>query len=115
MRKAAEMSNDELLRAIQLASAELAKRAQGAATQQAPKLKLPEVDAPDEDDQEFILRLKTKALRGEYISASERNRVADISENYSAWVRRQGLPTERGTGAWRKLAAYARTPAAKPR
>ena len=115
MRNVAELTTEELLRTIQLSSAELAKRANGEATQQVPKPKLPEVDAPDEDDQEFILRLKTKALRGEYISASERNRVADISENYSAWVRRQGLPTERGTGAWRKLAAYARTPAAKPR
>ena len=36
MRKVAELSNDELLRAIQLASAELAKRAKGEATQQVP-------------------------------------------------------------------------------
>lgn len=115
MRKVAELSNDELLRAIQLASAELAKRAKGEATQQVPKPKRRVIDAPDDGDRDFILRLKTKALGGEYISASERDRVAEISENYSDWVSRQGLPTERGTGAWRKLAAYARTPAAKPR
>ena len=115
MRKVAELTNDELLRTIQLASAELAKRAKGEVVQQAPTPRREPVEAPDDDDQDFILRLKTRALSGGYVSASERDRVAAISEKHRDWVRRQGLPTERGTWAWRKLAEYARRPPAKER
>ncbi|WP_152640352.1 hypothetical protein [Xanthomonas sp. MUS 060] len=68
---------------------------------------------PPEDDKDFILRIKTTVTRGGYVTASERSRVADLAQNYAAWINRQGLPTDSGTGSWRKLAMNSRVKPSK--
>lgn len=113
------LTNQELAALIQSAAAELNNR-----------LSEPEIDRipfrdsrpvvslrePSEDDKDFILRLKTTALRGGYVSAAERQRVADLAAaGFAEWIKLQGLPLEKGTGPWRKLAEYARVPAARER
>lgn len=59
------------------------------------------IDEPPHEDKEFALYVKSMLVAGEYIKAGERQRVAEIAEQYPDWVRRQQLPTEKGTAAWR--------------
>jgi len=114
------LSTPELVALIQTAAAELAGRLGAVADTPArpappaipPK---PPVDAPGADEQDFCMYVKRLLMSGKYISADERVRVADIASRYEAWVRRQGLPTESGTGPWRKAQHYHSAPRAKPR
>ena len=59
---------------------------------------------PGDDDKEFCLHVAQKLRSGAYIKADERARVAQIAAEFAPWVRAQRLPTERGTGPWRKAA-----------
>jgi len=70
---------------------------------------------PGENDKNFCLHIAQRLRRGDYIKAGERGRVAEIAEKCGDWVVEQGLPTERGTGAWSKAAAMYRTGFAKER
>ena len=93
------------------AGALLAERLGGGATAIAsvsmpPKPRAPELDAPADDDKDFVLYVKSLVQRGQYIKADERTRVAEIALNHPAWVRRQGLPADGGTGSWRKAGQY---------
>lgn len=72
--------------------------------QPAPKPRIITLKEPPERDKEFVLSLKARLIRGQYIKAGEREAVAEIAEHYPQWVLRQGLPTEKGTRAWRDAA-----------
>lgn len=96
------MNDAELIELIQKASAELAERAARPEVKRvaAPKQMII-MREPPEHQKELCLRIKTMLSQGIYISASERQQVAEIAETYGEWVRRQGLPEEKGTRAWR--------------
>ena len=102
------MNNAELIELIQKASAELADRA---ARPEVKRIAAPKqtiiMREPPEHQKEFCLRIKTMLSHGAYIKASERQQVAEIAETYGEWVNRQGLPTEKGTKAWREAKQYA--------
>lgn len=68
----------------------------------APAPRVITINEPKEADKQFALSIKTQLQRGLYIKAGERTRVAELAEKYPDWVMRQGLPTERGTAAWRQ-------------
>jgi hypothetical protein len=97
----------ELIELIQAASAELAERSARPEVQRvaAPKQMII-MREPPEHLKEFCLRIKTMLRTGAYITASERHRVAEIAETYGEWVRRQGLPDEKGTKVWREAKQY---------
>ena len=59
---------------------------------------------PAAADKAFCLHIARKLQQGEYIKAGERARVAGVAAEFAAWVIKQGLPTEGGTGPWRKQA-----------
>jgi hypothetical protein len=61
---------------------------------------------PDEDQKDFVLVLKARLKRGEYITASERQDAAKIADEFPQWMRLQGMPSGSGTGEWRKASAY---------
>ncbi|HCL24276.1 MAG TPA: hypothetical protein DHW46_11895 [Halomonas sp.] len=95
------MNDAELIDLIQKASAELAERAARPEIKRvaAPKQMII-MREPPEHQKEFCLRIKTMLTKGAYIKASERQQVAEIAESYGEWVKRQGLPTEKGTRVW---------------
>lgn len=101
-----EMTEQELLRLIQAASAELALRAGGKPAEGiAPPAEPPAARAtPPDDDRFFCLSVAKRLRGGDYISAEDRQRVASIAKQFGRWVRAQDLPTESGTGPWRKAA-----------
>lgn len=111
-----KLSITELAELIREASLELASRMNEPEIQRIqadrPVVALRE---PPEDDKDFVLRTKAELQRGGYIRAAERQRVAAIAERYPDWVRRQGLPTEKGTGAWRDAAHRLSAPRARER
>ena len=102
------MNDAELIELIQKASAELADRA---ARPEVKRIDAPKqtiiMREPPEHQKEFCLRIKTMLGHGVYINAFERQRVAEIAETYGEWVKRQGLPTEKGTKVWREAKQYA--------
>lgn len=106
------MPDDELVRLIQAASTELARRiapsvAQEPATNATVRaLSKQEIALPSPDDREFCLYVKQKLQSGGYVTADERMRVAEIALKHPSWVRRQGLPTEHNTGPWRKAGQF---------
>lgn len=103
-----QMPDAELVRLIQAASTELARRIAGSATQEpatnevARTLSKQEIALPSPDDRDFCLYVKSKLQSSGYVTADERMRVAEIALKHASWVRRQGLPTEHNTGPWRK-------------
>lgn len=111
-----KLTAKQLAELIRDASAELASRLAEPNVERV-KSERPHVvlREPPEDDKEFVLRLKTTVLGGGYVTADERRRVAEIAEEYEPWVLRQGLPTDSGTGSWRKLAERARVKPARER
>ena len=106
------MPNAELVRLIQAASAELARRiaapvAQEPATSAVVRtLSKEEIALPSPDDRDFCLYVKHKLRSSGYVTADERMRVAEIALKHASWVRRQGLPTEHNTGPWRKAGQF---------
>ncbi|SHL52020.1 hypothetical protein [Halomonas caseinilytica] len=97
-----ELTQPELVDLIQKASAELADRMAQPEIERIPHQRPTVVmREPPAEDKAFVLRVKTMVSKGVYIKAAERRRVAAIAEDYPEWVKQQGLPTERGTSAWR--------------
>lgn len=111
-----KLSVTELAELIRAASLELATRMAEPEIEriqaERPAVALRE---PPEGEKEFALRVKARALAGQYVTAEERREVARIAEEYGAWVERQGLPTSAGTGPWRKLAERSRIKPARER
>lgn len=110
------LSITELAELIRAASLELASRMSEPEIQRIqadrPVIALRE---PPEDDKDYVLMVKAALERGSYITAAERQRVATIAAQYPDWVRRQGLPTEKGTWAWRDAAHRLSAPRARER
>lgn len=110
------LTDTELAQLIQQASAELASRLSKPKEEriqdQRPAVVLRE---PPDDDKEFALQVKSTVSSGGYVSADERERIAALAVDYGPWIKRQGLPTERGTGPWRKLAQRSRIKPARER
>lgn len=112
-----KMPDAELVRIINVASAELARRMQvqlpelpAASVVPSDKLSVTTRDdnrppAPDRGDRDFCLHIAQRLRSGEYIKAGERERVAQIAAAYPNWARLQSLPAGKGTGPWRKAAA----------
>lgn len=111
-----ELSAQQLVKLIGEASAELSARMTSPVIERVKAERtLVVLREPTDDDKDFILRIKSVVAAGGYVLARERDRVAEIASDFGPWVARQGLPTERGTGAWRKLAQRSRIPAAQER
>ena len=112
----ADYSTLQLIELMQAVAAELATRH---ATPKIDRVKSEHsvvvLREPPEDEKQFVLYVKGLVQKGDYISAAERGRVADIAVEYGPWVARQQLPTERGTGPWRKLAERSRVRPARER
>lgn len=111
-----KLSQQELVELIRKASDELAARL---ARPEFERIASPKavivMREPPADEKEYCLMIKMLLRRGEYIRAEERRRVAEIARQYPEWVKRQGLPTESGTGAWRQAKEFHSTPRANER
>lgn len=92
-----------------------ARRAPSVITERHRPAQVVVLHEPDDADKAFCLHIAQRLHRGDYIKAGERGRVAEIAETCSAWLVKQGLPTERGTGAWNKAAAMYRVGFAEER
>lgn len=114
--KLSELTQAELVDLIHKASAELSSRLAQPEIQrikhQRPVIAMRE---PSEEDKDFMLVLKAQLQRGSYIRAQERERAAEIAEEFPEWARQQQLPTGKGTGEWRKAAQRHAAPRARER
>ncbi len=112
----ADYSTQQLIELMQAISQELAARH---STPLIDRIKAAQplivMREPPEEDKNFVLHIKGRVTLGMYITADERGRVAEIAAEYGPWVVRQGLPTERGTGPWRKLLERSRVTPARER
>lgn len=70
---------------------------------------------PTEDDADFVLMIAARVKAGGYVKAGERQRVAEIAQEFAAWVERQGLPTTHNAGDWQRKMAAQSKPRAKER
>lgn len=68
---------------------------------------------PPDVDADFVLMIAARIKSGGYVKAGERQRVADIAQEYGAWVKRQGLPTTHNAGDWQRKIASASAPRAR--
>jgi len=103
------LSDAEIATLIQSAAAELAGRLSASPAAQPPVASPPAAgprDAPSEDEVDFCMYVKGLLQSGQYIKAGERQRMADIASRHASWVRRQGLPTDAGTGSWKHAQHY---------
>lgn len=62
------------------------------------------VREPCEADKQHCLHVAQMLRSRGYIKAEDRRRVAEIAQEFGDWVIKQGLPTDGGTGSWRKAA-----------
>lgn len=96
------LNDAELVELIRKASAELAVRMSKPDVERIPAPRETIImREPPASDKEFCLRIKTMLEKNLYISASERHQVAELAGTYGEWIKRQGLPTEKGTKVWR--------------
>jgi len=107
------LSNADLTGLIQSAVTELAGRLNAMPTASLPAVN--KIDEPSADDKDFCMYIEGLLQAGKYIKADERQRVSDIADKHPAWVRKQGLPTERGTGPWRAAQEFLSAPRASVR
>lgn len=70
---------------------------------------------PDTEDADFCLMIAARIRSGGYVKAGERERVAEIAQNFPLWVKRQGMPTTHNAGDWRRSTERASLPRAKER
>ncbi|WP_343591886.1 hypothetical protein [Paracidovorax wautersii] len=109
-----EISTTALFHLLQEVAAELAARSSGEIVR---KIKddrpVRVVRVPAEQDADFVLMISARVKSGAYIKAAERERVAQIAQEFGPWVERQGLPTTHNVGDWKRQGAYASRPRAK--
>lgn len=111
------LSTHELARLIKSASAELESRLNTEPVVQrvpAPALVVI-LREPPAEEKDFVLMVKAATKQGQYATADERRRVAEIAEKFPEWVARQGLPTTHNNGDWRKSQQRLSAPRAKER
>lgn len=68
---------------------------------------------PDEDQKDFVLMIKAKLRRGDYIKSGDRYDVVAITSQFPEWARLQQMPTETGAGAWSRIGERMMAPRAK--
>lgn len=68
---------------------------------------------PAEDDADFVLMIAARVKSGDYVKAGERERMAEIAQEFGEWVRRQGLPTTHNAGDWQRKIRAQSAPRAK--
>jgi hypothetical protein len=105
------LTNAELAQIARDATALLALRLGGSAsTPHEPSRAPADKDfRPVQADCNFVLYVKSRMKRGEYITASERQRIAEIAAQHEDWVRRQGLPIVSNTAPWRNATKFLAT------
>lgn len=114
--KLSEISTPGLLKLMRDVAAELETRLSQPQTRlEHPIQEVVTVRLPSAVDQDFCLAVAKKLKSGDYIRASERNRVASIATTYPEWVMRQGLPTSHNAGDWKRQGEFASATRAKPR
>ena len=114
--KLPEISTPGLLKLMRDVAAELEMRLSQPQTRlEQPIQQVVTVRAPPAHEQDFCLVVAEKLKSGDYIRASERNRVAEIAESFHDWVVRQGLPTTHNAGDWKRRGVFMSSPRAKPR
>ncbi len=70
---------------------------------------------PSEDDADFVLMIAARVKSGGYVKAGERERVAEIAQEFGEWVKRQGLPTTHNAGDWKRKIESSSAPRLKER
>lgn len=110
-----EMTNEQLAALIRDAGAILASRLATGQAATVPPPALSPVTLPTDEERDFALGVARFLESGGNVLAADRDRIADIATRHPGWVKRQGLPTERGKWAWRKIAERNRTGKTKER
>ncbi len=111
-----EISTPGLLRLMRDVAAELEARHNAPAVQHVQATRPVEtVRVPPEDDADFCLMIAARVKAGGYVKAGERERVAQIAQEFGPWVRRQGLPTSHNAGDWKRKTELASAPRARMR
>lgn len=70
---------------------------------------------PAADDADFVLMIAARVKAGGYVKAGERERVAEIAQEFGEWVRNQGVPTTHNAGDWQRKTRVQSAPRAKER
>lgn len=68
---------------------------------------------PPEDDADFALMIAQKLTNGDYIRAAERQKIAELAQEFGPWIQRQGLPTTHNAGDWQRKGRFASAPRAR--
>lgn len=112
-----KLTDLQLLSLISEATAELTARAGKPHVERiaSPTREKVSVREPDEDQKDFVLMIKAKLRRGDYIKSGDRYDVVAITSQFPEWARLQQMPTETGNGAWSRLSERMMAPRAKER
>lgn len=112
-----EISTPGLLKLLRDVAAELDSRlnAEPPLKEVQDMLPVVAIRVPPEDEADFALMIAAKLRAGEYIRANERQRIAEIAQEYAPWISRQGLPTTHNAGDWQRKGRDAGAPRAKMR
>ncbi len=70
------------------------------------------VRVPGQVDVDFVLMIAARVRAGGYVKAAERERVAQLAQDFGPWIERQGLPTTQNAGDWRRKINFASAPRA---
>ena len=111
-----EISTHGLLRLLRDVAAELEARHSTPTVQHVHATRPVEtLRVPPEDDADFCLMIAARVKAGGYVKAGERERVAQIAQEFGPWVHRQGLPTSHNAGYWKRKTELASAPRASMR
>ena len=111
-----EISTPGLLRLMRDVAAELEARHNTPTVQHVhAKHPVETLRVPPEDDADFCLMIVARIKEGGYVKAGERERVAQIAQEFAPWVRRQGLPTSHNAGDWKRKTEFASAARARMR
>lgn len=70
---------------------------------------------PPGADKDFVLMIAGLMRGNHYVNAEQRQRVAQIAQEFGPWVERQGLPTSAGASAWQRAGQAMRARRARER
>lgn len=120
--KLKEISTPGLLRLMRDVAAEIESRLKTGPVEVREKAPSPKgarvaqvLRTPADEDRDFVLMVAGMVRRGDYIKAEERQRVAQIAEEFGPWVKHQGLPIAPGATAWKRAGEAIRAPRARER
>ena len=100
------LSDLEIAQLLKAAAAELAARLAPAPAEQASATAAPAPPEPGARDKDFALMIARKLRKGQYILAAERERVAEIAQQFPAWVELQEMPTTSSAGEWKRQGEF---------